>query len=197
MPELKNALLASFFHPASSLHCNFHTYCPATTDSWCQYQRDIVNKTNLYKPGKGFDPEVIKHVKVEYMKLTDEKELAKCMHGKTQNANESFNSLIWERAPKSRYCGLSKLKLCVYDAVSHFNYGGQCVLDTLKLLNVANPGIYTTNMVRDMNMTRKYNAGYKAKASSKVKRKIIRGLKKKKADKNQKKEGTTYEPGGF
>ena len=100
VPELKNALIASFFHTASSVGCNFHTYCPATTDSWCQFQRDIVNKTNLYKPGKGFEPEVIKHVKSEYFKFTDEKELAKCMHGKTQNANESFNSLIWERARK-------------------------------------------------------------------------------------------------
>ena len=84
----------------------------------------------------------------------------------------------------------------MYDAVSHFNYGGQSIIDTLKLLNVTNPGVYTTNMIRGMNMTRKYNAGYKAKASSKLKRKVIRGLKKK-ADKNQKKEGTTYEPGGF
>ena len=61
-----------------------------------------------------------------------------CMHGKTQNANQSFNSLIWERAPKIRYCGLSKLKFS-------FNYGGQSIIDTLKLLNVTNPG----NMIQD------------------------------------------------
>ena len=46
----------------------YHTYCPATSDSWCQYQRDQVNGTNLFKPGKGFDPEVIIHVKPEYIK---------------------------------------------------------------------------------------------------------------------------------
>ena len=104
VPEMKKGLLPSCFHVASSEDCNFHTYCPATKDTWCQYQRDLINETNLYKPGK----------------VIDESELAKCLHGQTRNANESFTSLIWERAPKIRYCVLMKMKLCVYDAISHF-----------------------------------------------------------------------------
>ena len=106
-------------------------------------------------------------MKPEYIKLTDENELAKCLHGQTQNANESFNALIWERAPKTRYCGLVKLKLCVYDAVSHFNYGGQSVIDTFKLLNI-NAGTYTTMMANKINVTRKYNAGYKIETCGKT-----------------------------
>ena len=130
------------------------------------------------------------------MKLTDETELSKCLHGQTQNANESFNSLNWERAPKIRYCGLSKLKLCVYDAISYFNYSGQSVIDTLKLLGI-DAGIYTTKLVIDSNLHRRYNAGYKAEATSIQRQKIIRGLKKKKSDSNKKHEGVTYEAGGF
>ena len=42
----------------------------------------------------GFDTNVIKHVKLEYMKLTVESELWKSLHGQTQNVNESLNSLI-------------------------------------------------------------------------------------------------------
>ena len=139
---------------------------------------------------------MIKYVKTEYEKLTDEKELTKCLHGQTQNANESFNSLIWERAPKTKFCSLNKLKLCVYDAVSYFNYGGQSVIDTLKLLSI-NAGTYTKMFVSDANVCRKYNAGYKGKPSSKHRRKIIRGLKKKKSDSLKKHEGVTYEAGGF
>ena len=97
------------------------------------------------------------------------------MHGQTQNANESFNSLIWERAPKTS--SLNKLKLWVYDAVSYFNYNEQSVSDTLKLLNI-NAGTYTKMFVSDANICRKYNAGYIGKPSSKHRRKIIRGLKK-------------------
>ena len=53
--ELKNKLLASFFHVASSGNCNYHTYCPPAKDSWCQCQRDRINGTNLYKPGNGLN----------------------------------------------------------------------------------------------------------------------------------------------
>ena len=47
VPELKKALLASFFHTASSEGFNYHTYFPDTSDSWCQFQRDKINNTNL------------------------------------------------------------------------------------------------------------------------------------------------------
>jgi len=194
--ELKKSLLASLFHVASSEEGNYHTYCPATADSWCQYQADQINGTNNHKPGKGLEYEVINQVKGEYEKLTDEKELAKCLHGLTQNANESFNSLIWERAPKSRYCSLSTLEICVYDAVSYFNYGAKSVIDTLKLLHI-DAGKFTKLMASDANITRMYNAAYKDKDSSKLRRKIIRGLKKKKSDNLRNKEGVTYEAGGF
>ena len=194
--ELKNKLLASFFHIASSEEFNYHTYCPATSDSCCQYQRDQINGTNLYKHGKGFDPDVLKHVKPGYMKLTADSELPKCLHGQTQNANESLNSLIWERASKSRYCGLTKLKLCVYDAISYFNYGAQSILDTLKLLSI-DAGNYTIKSAVDANIQRRYNAGYKAKPSSMKRRKVICEEKRKKSDKIKKREGVTYESGGF
>ena len=62
VPELKKLYFPVFFHLASSEDCNFHIYCPAKKDNWCQYQRDLINGTNLYKPGKGFHDNVIKHV---------------------------------------------------------------------------------------------------------------------------------------
>ena len=49
-PELKQALLASMFHVASSQGENYHTNCPKISDSWCQYHRDYINQS-LYKPG--------------------------------------------------------------------------------------------------------------------------------------------------
>ena len=62
VPELRNRLLASFFHIASLEGYEYHTYCPATKDSWCQFQRDKINGPNLEK---GFDADVIKRVKPE------------------------------------------------------------------------------------------------------------------------------------
>ena len=95
-----------------------------------------MNNTNLYKPGVRIAPDVIKEVKPIYADLTKEVDLSKCLHGLTQNANESFNAMIWERVPKSCYCGINKVKLAVYDAVGIFNYGCKAILDMLRLLNI-------------------------------------------------------------
>lgn len=196
VPELRKRLLASFFHAASSAGNEYHDYCPQSSDSWCQYQRDLINKTNLYKPGKGFEPEVIKDCRMVYVKLTSDAELSKCLHGQTQNANESFHSMIWQRAPKHKFCNLNKLKTCVFDAISYFNYGGQSIIDTLKLLSI-DAGHHTRKMVVMENTRRKLNACYKTSEESKKRRKIIRGLKKKKTDNLKTKEGVTYESGAF
>ena len=39
--------------------------------------------------------------------------LKKCLHGKIQNANESFNEMIWNRVLKATHVGLDVL----YDKV--------------------------------------------------------------------------------
>ena len=51
----------------------------------------------------------------------------KRFHGKTQNANESFNGVISERIPKRQYVGLQKLELCVFDFVTITTYGRKAI----------------------------------------------------------------------
>ena len=72
---MSDAILASFFHVASSDGKNYHSYCEKSSTSWCQYQRDIVNGTNFYKPGYGLPNNVILHVKPIYQDLTKPEEL--------------------------------------------------------------------------------------------------------------------------
>ena len=43
---------------------------PKTSDSWCQHNRDIVHKTNLYVPGAGVLVDVIERIKTFYRDLT-------------------------------------------------------------------------------------------------------------------------------
>ena len=87
--------------------------------------------------------------------------------------------MIWERAPKIRYCGIDKLEFAVYDSIANFNYGRQATLDIYKQLNL-DYGVYTSKLCLRLNIKRKYNAGYKNMQSSKKQRKIIRSNKKKK-----------------
>ena len=119
--EMQSAILASMFHIALSEASNYHIYCPKTSDSWCQYNRDLINKANLYKYDAGISVDVISASKPIYAALTKESDLEKCLHGLTQNSKESSNATIWERASKSIYCGREVLELAVYDAVSNYN----------------------------------------------------------------------------
>ena len=84
--------------------------------------------------------------------------------------------MIWERAPKTTYCGYKKLEFAVYDACAHFNYGRQATIDILKIMYV--DAGYHTRMCYELNKHRKYCATYKSKASSKRARKIIRARSK-------------------
>ena len=49
--------------------------------------------------------------------------LSHCLHGKTQNQNESFNGIIWKRVPKQCFIKLGIFKIGLYDSVAHFNVG--------------------------------------------------------------------------
>ena len=41
------------------------------------------------------------------------KKAFKCLHGKTQNSNESYNGMIWNRVPKAHHVGLQTEIRCV------------------------------------------------------------------------------------
>ena len=73
---------------------------PKGSDSWCKYQQDISNKMTTYVPGPGLPKNVILYVKPIFVNLSEDALLEKCLHGKTQNQNESFNGMIWQRIPK-------------------------------------------------------------------------------------------------
>ena len=66
------------------------------------------------------------------------------MLGKTLNANESFNSIIWERIPKNTFVTLSNLQFGVYDGAAHCNIrmkASVLIYEKLNFVSVA-PGWY-------------------------------------------------------
>lgn len=194
---MQKATRATLFHVASSAENSYHSaYCPAGKDSWCRFQRDKAEGTNTYKPGKGLPLDVIKHVKPIFASLSSEELLADCLHGRTQNQNESFNGTVWDRLPKSKYSGLTQLRFGVYDAVANFNIGRKASVLVYEKMGMI-PGKYMLRNCFKTNKRRLYNSKYQDKESSKKRRKIIRGLKKAKADKDKEKEGKVYGAGEF
>ncbi|GFW64388.1 uncharacterized protein TNCV_274121 [Trichonephila clavipes] len=68
--------------------------------------------------------------------------LKKCLHGGTQNPNESFNKCIWERIPKTVFVGIETLKFGVTDAVICFNDGYVSRIKVFEALGIK-PGYNT------------------------------------------------------
>ena len=164
--------------------------------SWCSYKQDQANGTSNYKPGAGLPLDIVAKLKPIYNDLSSPDLLDKCLHGKTQNQNESFNAMIWERIPKTTYVSFDQLQLGTYDSVANFNIGRKASVLILSRLGIE-PGKYTARGCATKNKKRLEMAGYKNRESSKTRRKVIRGLKKRKEDKHVEKEGITYESGGF
>ena len=193
---MKDAVLATLFHVASSESENWHSYCPPGTSSWCKFKKDQADITSNYKPGPGLPLDIVAKLKPINKDLSSDVLLSKCLHGKTQNQNESFNATIWDQLPKSRYSGFKQLKFGVYNAIANFNIGRKAsvlLYDKLDLI----PGRYTVKGCSMKNKKRLFNAGYKNKEVVKTRRKIIRGKKTQKNDKNLGKEGTVYGAGEF
>ena len=190
---MADAIWSNFLHVSSNEKHQYHSLWDKTS---CQYRRDEANNTNLFKHGPGLPNEVVALAKPIYKNLIKHEELSKCLHGKTQNQNESFNTLIWERAPKNVYLSLEKLHFAVYDAVAVFSDGRQGSLDVLKAVGVQ-PGCYTTELCCMLNLKRKMRSSNRMSETTRIRRRVLRAQKKKKSTENKRVEGKPYKPGGF
>ena len=88
-----------------------------------------------------------------FLELRKDTELEKCLHGKTQNANGSFNSRIWERIPKNTFFTVPNLEFGVYDAAAHFNTGMKASVLIYETLNFV-PGVYMLKGCKKYNLKR-------------------------------------------
>ena len=124
---MKSAILGAFFHVASHVKklpdgtVISNDHCERGVKSWCKFQQDISNKTTTYTSGPGLPEDIIKHVKPILADLSSDALLEKCLHGLTQNQNESFNGTIWNRIPLGTYVGLRQLEIGVYDMQLHIS----------------------------------------------------------------------------
>ena len=142
LKSMKSGFLASLFHVASNKDNLFHyPHCPIGPNSWCKCNADRANNTQSYKSGPGLPRNIIYEKKPIFLELSKDSKLEKCLHGKTQNANESFNDAIWERIPKTTFVTLPNLEFGVYDAVANFNIGMKASVLIYEKLNFA-PGVH-------------------------------------------------------
>ncbi|GFU24687.1 uncharacterized protein TNCV_3178271 [Trichonephila clavipes] len=102
--------------------------------------------------------------------LCDQNLLRKCLHGKTQNANEAFNGCLWNVVPKEIFVELQTFSLGSYIAVINFNKGFSGLLSVLEALDIK-IGSYTLRGYAAIDQTRIEDSKRHSLPSAKVKRK--------------------------
>ena len=188
---MKSASIASMYHV-----CGYHDNCLKSSDTWCQYQKDTQDNTNYYNSKFDLPIDVRRAILPSYQSLCKSEMLEKCLHGKTRNANESFNGMIWNSVTKATHVGLDVLSVDGYDAIAHFNIGEKAALDIMELLKI-DPGYYMTRCL-DLSI---YVLNVHPFIGCRNQRKSIGRSciipKKKQQDKNIETEGTSFEKGSF
>ena len=84
----------------------------------------------------------------------------------------------------------------VYDAIAHFNMGSRASVDILQQDGLV-PCYSFEEGICKADKKRAKKADHRAKPGVKKSRKVVRGQKKKREDKNQETEGNTYKAGAF
>ncbi|GFX82523.1 uncharacterized protein TNCV_2166711 [Trichonephila clavipes] len=131
--DMQQAILAIILHKLSTDEKPQHEFCPSDTDTWCKFKKaELLGETYHHKNTLPVD--VAEAMRSVFRDLANPELLKKCLHGGTQNPNESVNNVIWSRVPKKTFVQLEVLSLGTYDAVSSFNMGNVSKLEILRKL---------------------------------------------------------------
>ena len=78
--EIKKAIGAVLFHCSEASSSDVrHAMCPRTFNTWCKYQADKINKTNVYKEKPGLPTVIRDIIKPIFIDLSDENLLERCL----------------------------------------------------------------------------------------------------------------------
>jgi len=125
---MKKAVWAILFHRTEYQSPDFrHRYCPRDESTWCKYRYDELHGTSKYDARINLPMWISDLLKPTFIALSDEALLAKCVHGQTQNTNESLNSVVWTRCPKNIFVGRQTFEMAINSAVLQYNDGTVCV----------------------------------------------------------------------
>ncbi|GFS53178.1 uncharacterized protein TNCV_4069041 [Trichonephila clavipes] len=170
--DMRQGIWAIFLHKISTDENPQHGFCPSGPDKWCRYKKaQLENK--VYHHKHKLPVAVVEAIRPIFRDLSDPELLKKCLHGNTQNPNESINNVIWSRVPKKTFVHLETLSFGTYDAIASFNKGNTTKLDILKKLNIE-PGYYATCCMERLDKERITRARYANLQKTKEVRKVKR-----------------------
>ncbi|GFT27243.1 uncharacterized protein TNCV_5140501 [Trichonephila clavipes] len=178
--EYAASYLGHFLHKLSTDEYPQHGFCPIGEDSWCGFKKAEASGKS-YKHKNSLSVAVVEAMRPIFRDLSHPDLLKKCLHGKTQNPNESFHNVVWSRVPKATFVQIETLSLGVYDAVCSFNDGNVSKLKMLQKMGVE-PGEFSVSAMKLLERERLMKAIYAFSGRSKKIRKDKRRKRKKEED---------------
>ncbi|XP_066946996.1 uncharacterized protein [Macrobrachium rosenbergii] len=126
--EMRRAILAGFHHCSSTDECHNHDYCDKSVDTYCFYQKAVMNNEvpqshSTTKVKFIVDEEGKKQIFEVYKRMTSDELLEACLHGQTQNRNESLHSRLWRYCPKSKNGSKRIIDFAAAQDVANYNAG--------------------------------------------------------------------------
>lgn len=195
--DMRKNIWAIYCHYRSTDEEPMHYFCPTGATSWCDYQKAVLSgKVLLYKHKNIVPIPVMEEIKPVFTELSAPKLLKKCLGGKTQNANESFNSTVWKYCPKTSGSSKTVADIATNEAVVMFNEGMGGRLNILKQLG-CEIGKFSVTSALQADSVRIKKAEIKCKFSTLEARRAVRRKKKAVQEHLKKLEGATYEAGAF
>ncbi|GFT50656.1 uncharacterized protein TNCV_4629091 [Trichonephila clavipes] len=174
-----------------------HHFCPIGDTSWCKYQKAVAtNSVSLFKHKNIVQIAVMDEIKPIIAELSAPKLLKKCVGGKTQNANESFNSTVWKYCLKTSGSSKNIVDIAVNEAIVMFNEGMTGRIKIMKALGFK-IGHFTITSAFKANYARIKNAEIKSKSYTLEARRASRMRKKATNEHFAELEDPTYEAGSF
>lgn len=122
--------------------------------------------------------------------------LKRCLEGKTQNPNESFNSTLWKYCPKTIGSGRKVAEIAASLATVIFNDGSKGIIDIMKNLDLPVSKSALDNF-HQKDKIRIQTAENRAKAATHESRKARKRQKTSENESNKLLEGIVYASGAF
>lgn len=196
--QMKKAIGAILWHCTAFQDDSYrHRFCPPGPKSWCKYLSDKETGKNTYKKRINLPINIHELLKPTFVTLSSTELLSKCLHGETQNANESINNIIWSKCPKNIFVSRPILEMGVNSAVLQFNDGANGIHEVLKLF-LKSTGVLTSQISNRQNHGSIQNMERKSSEPVKKRRKQLRTQKKGLHDSEKAKElKESYVSGGF
>lgn len=163
--NMRRAIWAIYFHTLSTNETPNHGLCPAGADSWCKYRKGLITGEK-YNHSNSLPTAIMDEIKPIFKDLAQQDLLKKCLHGRTQNPNESLHNVIWSRIPKTVFVGIYTLHFGVFDAISTFNEGNVTKCLVLQLLGLS-AGHNTVEAMKRLDRERLRSATVSLKISPK------------------------------